>query len=118
MPYARIVGEYLWTPLGAESDAYITLDLQGTARTAGDICATLRDLAHFGEMMRNDGVSNSKQVVPSWWIHDSRSRSLVARRARRGLSRASRFSPTDRFRSRWLRGNRNQRYRRSLIVAV
>jgi CubicO group peptidase (beta-lactamase class C family) len=72
MHYAKIVGEYLWSPLGAETDAYITVDSQGTARTAGGICATLRDLARFGEMMRNNGISNSKQVVPSWWIDDIR----------------------------------------------
>jgi CubicO group peptidase (beta-lactamase class C family) len=72
MSYASIVAKYLWGPLGAESDAYITLDSQGAARVAGGICATLRDLARFGEMMRNDGISNGKQVVPTWWIDDIR----------------------------------------------
>ena len=72
MPYAKIVAENLWGPLGAENDAYITVDSQGAARVAGGICATLRDLARFGEMMRNHGVSNGRQVVPSWWIDDIR----------------------------------------------
>jgi CubicO group peptidase (beta-lactamase class C family) len=72
MSYASIVAEYLWRPLGAESDAYITVDSQGAARVAGGICATLRDLARFGEMMRNNGISNGKQVVPTWWIDDIR----------------------------------------------
>ncbi|XSC41968.1 serine hydrolase domain-containing protein [Bradyrhizobium sp. RDT10] len=72
MPYAKIVAETLWGPLGAENDAYITVDSQGAARVAGGICATLRDLARFGEMMRNHGVSNGRQVVPSRWIDDIR----------------------------------------------
>jgi CubicO group peptidase (beta-lactamase class C family) len=72
MPYARIVAEHLWGPLGAEHDAYITLDPHGAARVAGGICATLRDLARFGEMMRNHGVGNGRQVVPSRWIDDIR----------------------------------------------
>jgi len=72
MHYARIVGEYLWSPLGTQTDAYITVDSQGTARAAGGICATIRDLARFGEMMRNNGISNGKQVVPGWWIDDIR----------------------------------------------
>jgi CubicO group peptidase (beta-lactamase class C family) len=72
IPYAKIVAENLWRPLGAENDAYITVDSQGAARVAGGICATLQDLARFGEMMRNHGVSNGRQVVPSRWIDDIR----------------------------------------------
>jgi CubicO group peptidase (beta-lactamase class C family) len=72
MSYARIMAHYIWGPMGAETDACITVDSHGAARAAGGICATLRDLARFGEMMRNRGVSNGKQVVPGWWIDDIR----------------------------------------------
>ncbi|MDI1261786.1 MAG: serine hydrolase [bacterium] len=72
MSYAKILSQHLWAPMGAEHDAYITVDSQGAARVAGGICATVRDLARFGEMMRNHGVSNGKQVVPVWWIDDIR----------------------------------------------
>ena len=65
-----LLGEYLWTPLGAESDAYITLDAEGAMRAAGGICAAPRDLARFGEMIRQRGVANGKQVIPGWWIDD------------------------------------------------
>ncbi|MBX9820815.1 serine hydrolase domain-containing protein [Afipia birgiae] len=65
-----LLGEYLWTPLGAESDAYITLDSEGAMRAAGGICAAPRDLARFGEMIRQRGVANGKQVIPGWWIDD------------------------------------------------
>ncbi len=65
-----LLGEYLWTPLGAETDAYITLDPEGAMRAAGGICAAPRDLARFGEMIRQRGVANGRQVVPGWWIDD------------------------------------------------
>ncbi|TKT72650.1 serine hydrolase [Afipia massiliensis] len=65
-----LLGEHLWTPLGAESDAYITLDTEGAMRAAGGICAAPRDLARFGEMIRQRGVANGKQVIPGWWIDD------------------------------------------------
>ena len=38
-----LLGEYLWTPLGAETDAYVTLDPEGAMRAAGGICAAPRD---------------------------------------------------------------------------
>ena len=65
-----LLGDYLWTPLGAETDAYITLDPEGAMRAAGGICAAPRDLARFGEMIRQRGVANGTQVVPGWWIDD------------------------------------------------
>lgn len=65
-----LLGDYLWTPLGAETDAYVTLDAEGAMRAAGGICAAPRDLARFGEMIRQRGVANGRQVVPGWWIDD------------------------------------------------
>lgn len=69
-PYAQILSDYIWAPMGAEDDAYITLDTHGSSRSAGGICATLRDLARFGEMIRLRGLANGRQVVPGWWIDD------------------------------------------------
>jgi CubicO group peptidase (beta-lactamase class C family) len=65
-----LLSEYLWKPLGAETDAYITLDSEGAMRAAGGICAAPRDLARFGEMIRQRGVANGTQVVPGWWVDD------------------------------------------------
>ena len=65
-----LLGDWLWTPLGAEADAYITLDAQGAMRAAGGICAAPRDLARFGEMIRRRGVAGGRQVVPGTWIDD------------------------------------------------
>jgi CubicO group peptidase (beta-lactamase class C family) len=68
--YSDLLSEYLWQPMGAETDAYITLDREGAMRTAGGICAAPRDLVRFGEMIRRRGLANGKQVVPGWWIDD------------------------------------------------
>lgn len=64
------LGDLLWTPLGAETDAYITVDTEGAMRAAGGICAGVRDLARFGEMIRQRGVAGGRQVVPGRWIDD------------------------------------------------
>jgi CubicO group peptidase (beta-lactamase class C family) len=64
------LSEYLWTPLGAEHDAYITVDARNAMRAAGGICVTPRDLARFAEMIRRRGVADGRQVVPGAWIDD------------------------------------------------
>ena len=69
-PYADITSEYLWGPLGAERDGYITVDARDAMRAAGGICVTPRDLARFGEMIRRRGVADGRQVVPGAWIDD------------------------------------------------
>src|ERR1700688_4511227 len=69
-PYADIVSQYLWAPLGAEHDACITVDARNAMRAAGGICVAPRDLARFGEMIRRRGVVDGRQVVPGAWIDD------------------------------------------------
>ena len=58
----------IWSKLGAEHDAYITLDRRGTAFASAGFCATLRDLARFGQMHLQDGFYNGRQIVPAEWI--------------------------------------------------
>ena len=67
--FAGLFSDLIWKPMGAEADAYITVDAEGSPRTAGGICLLPRDLARFGEMMRVGG----KDILPSWWIEDIRS---------------------------------------------
>ena len=68
--FAALMSDLLWTPLGAEHDALITVDAKGAARTAGGICCTMRDLGRFAELMRNGGVAHGRQIVPASWIDD------------------------------------------------
>jgi len=68
--FADLMSDLLWRPMGAEHDAYVTVDRLGAPRTAGGICTILRDLARVGEVMRCRGIANGRQVVPGWWIED------------------------------------------------
>lgn len=47
--YADLMSDHLWTRIGAETSAYITLDRLGAPRTAGGMCVTARDLARVGQ---------------------------------------------------------------------
>lgn len=64
--FAKLFSEEIWKPMGAEADAYITVDAEETPRTAGGICMRTRDLARFGEMMRLGG----KGIIPLRWVDD------------------------------------------------
>ncbi len=69
---ARLLSDCLWQPMGAEKNSYVTVDRKGAARTAGGICVLPRDLLRFGELVRNRGFANGRQVVPESWIQDCR----------------------------------------------
>jgi len=70
MPYAALCSALLWQPMGAACDAYVTLDRKGAARSAGGICAGVRDMARLGEMVRLGGIAAGRAVIPGWWIDD------------------------------------------------
>ena len=67
---ASLFSRYLWQPMGAQSDAYITVDRKGNPRSAGGICVVPRDLLRFAELVRNRGYANQQQVIPEAWITD------------------------------------------------
>ncbi len=62
----------LWSVLGVEQDGYFIVDPTGTEFAGGGYNLTLRDLARFGEMMRNGGRLNGRQVVPTAVVDDIR----------------------------------------------
>jgi len=68
--YADLVGEVLWRPMGAQRDAYITVDRLGAPRCAGGVCTTARDLARLGQLLVQGGARDGRQVVPAAWIDD------------------------------------------------
>jgi CubicO group peptidase (beta-lactamase class C family) len=96
-PFADLLSERIWQPLGA-GDAEITVDRLGAARTAGGICATIADLALFGELMRNRGVARGRPIVPGSWIDDIRS--AGSRQAWLDGDLVNLF-PAGRYRSQW-----------------
>jgi hypothetical protein len=68
---ADLISDHLWRPMGAEFDAEITVDAHGNAMADGGVCTTLRDLARFGQLLANDGRSDTTAVIPPAWIRDT-----------------------------------------------
>lgn len=69
--YHAYLRERLWLPMGAKGAAEVTVDRVGTARAAGGISVTTRDLARMGQLIMNGGRTlDGLQVVPDHWIRD------------------------------------------------
>ena len=63
--YAQYFFEKLMRPLGAQNDAYVTLDRMGTSRSAGGVCISASDIMGICEMVRCYGKnSQGNQVFP------------------------------------------------------
>ena len=70
--FPELAGELIWSRLGADFDANVGIDAEGTGLFDGGISAALCDLARFGVMIAQEGTSmTNQQVVPAGWIEDS-----------------------------------------------
>jgi hypothetical protein len=67
---ADLLSQQIWQKLGAENDAYFMVDSIGTESGGGGLNTTLRDLARFGEMIRNKGRFNGQQIIPAEAVAD------------------------------------------------
>ncbi len=67
----QLIARQLWQPMGAEFDAEITVDAHGNPMADGGICATLRDLARFGQLYLQRGRVGDRVIVPGAWIDDT-----------------------------------------------
>ena len=72
MALAEHLSHSLWQHLGCEQDAYLTVDSSGVAMGGGGLCASLRDMARFGELLRQDGARGHEQIVPAAVVADIR----------------------------------------------
>ena len=71
--FVGLLASDLWTRMGAEDDAYVSVDPAGFGMASGGICVTLRDLARFGRMVLDDGVGpDGAEVTPAAWLADVR----------------------------------------------
>ncbi len=70
MQVNELMSKYIWEPIGAEQDAYFSIDSIGTPFAGGGLSAGLRDLARFGQMILQDGYYNGKQVLPADAVAD------------------------------------------------
>lgn len=68
--FPDLFSEYIFKPMGAEFDGYVTVDRIGGSRAAGGICITARDLARIGILLLRKGHMNGHQILPDHWLHD------------------------------------------------
>ncbi|QOR40783.1 serine hydrolase [Billgrantia diversa] len=61
---ADLLSERLWQPMGAEQDAYYTVDSIGTPFAGGGLSAGLRDLARLGQLVLDGGQLNGERLFP------------------------------------------------------
>lgn len=94
---AQLLSERIWSRLGAEQDAYMSVDSTGTPFAGGGLSTGLRDLARFGEMVRNGGVFDGRRILPEAVVDDIRRGGDRARFARAGY----RLLPGWSYRSMW-----------------
>jgi len=59
---AELLAEKVWRKMGAEQDAYMTVDSKGTPFAGGGLSAGLRDLGRIGQLMLNGGVLNGERL--------------------------------------------------------
>ncbi len=72
LPFGELLSREIWTRLGCEHDAVITVDHFDSPSPSGGICTTARDLARFGQMVLQDGWANGRQIAPAAWVDDTR----------------------------------------------
>ena len=61
----ELASERLWRRMGAEQDAYQTVDGKGVPFAGGGISAGLRDLGRLGLIMLNGGMINGERLFPA-----------------------------------------------------
>lgn len=104
---ANLLSSMIWSKLGAESDAYFMVDSIGTESGGGGLNTTLRDLARFGEMMRNNGRANGQQVIPAAAVAEIAKGGDPAKFAKAGYKLLPNWSYKDMW---WVTHNPNGAY--------
>ncbi|MBN2020631.1 MAG: serine hydrolase [Sedimentisphaerales bacterium] len=69
---AELLSERIWKRMGAEQDAYITVDALGTPFAGGGLSAGLRDMARIGQLMLGEGVINGTRLFPASVVENIR----------------------------------------------
>jgi CubicO group peptidase (beta-lactamase class C family) len=66
--FATLYSDHVWSLLGAEWDAEVTVGAGGCALTDGGICTTLRDLGRFGLMHLQRGSIAGRRILDESWV--------------------------------------------------
>ncbi|MCM2312748.1 MAG: beta-lactamase family protein [Steroidobacteraceae bacterium] len=91
----QVLSGRIWQKLGAEQDAYMVIDSEGTEFAGGGFNPSLRDMARFGEMMRLEGRFNGQQIVPRTVVADIRRGADPAHFAQAGFTLLAGWSYRD-----------------------
>ena len=67
--FAELFSREIWSQLGCEQDADMTLDPGGHAFTDAGFCTTARDLARFGLLYLGRGELAGRRLLSEGWVH-------------------------------------------------
>ncbi len=67
---ADLLSERIWSRIGMEQDACFQVDCLGMPFAGGGLSAGLRDVARFGELIRNKGNWRGEQIFPAASVED------------------------------------------------
>lgn len=101
---AELLSEKIWQPLGMEQDAYYQVDELGIPFAGGGLSAGLRDMARFGELIRNQGQWQGEQIIPAAVIDDIQQGGDPALFAKAGYNLLQGWSYRDMW---WISHNKN-----------
>lgn len=62
---AENLSERIWRHIGADREAFYTVDSIGTPFAGGGLNATLRDLGRFGLLLLNEGRVGKTEIIPA-----------------------------------------------------
>jgi len=72
MRLANYFSEKIWQQIGAEADAWWTVDaVDGIERSSCCFYAVTRDLARLGKLFLHGGQWNGKEIIPEWYVQES-----------------------------------------------
>lgn len=67
--FEKVLTRKLWRPMGAEDDAVMTTDREGSVIASHGLFARPHDFARFGELLRNGGrTSDGRRVLTRRWV--------------------------------------------------
>ena len=71
MSVTQYMIEKLWKPMGAQDKGFWIVDDENMEMAFAGLAVTARDYAKIGELYRNKGRLNGKQIVPEKWVKAS-----------------------------------------------
>ncbi len=72
MMVTTMTEDWLWKPMGAESEArWLLATTDSSEATGGGFNATLRDYARLGILLANDGIREGVQIIPREFLLDA-----------------------------------------------